>query len=374
MSDDRLGSYFVFPPLSDKFSEGVATKSQWLLDYFIFREHCKDRPERQVASYDFQNSMGQNCSRLADRFRGSLLGLAIGDALGVPLEFQQRPDTPLIEGIQGGGPFGLKSGEWTDDTSMALCLAHSLLRKRHFDAKDQMDLYVKWWTSGYLSSNGVCFDIGNTVRGALERYRNSGDPMAGSIDPKSAGNGSLMRLAPAVLFFASDESDAINYAGESSKTTHGATEAIDACRLMAAIMLGAIYGESKEVILAPDYTPIRQYWDFHPLCDSIRSISRGVYKDKARDDIRSSGYVLDSLEAALWAFHKTDNFRDGALLAVNLGGDSDTIGAIYGQLAGAYYGETMIPIEWIRGLAHVHIFYLLADEFAAYYSGKPTKS
>src|SRR5664279_5196739 len=140
-------------------------------------------------------------STLENRYVGSLLGLACGDAVGTADEFCSRGSFPLVSDMRGGGPFSLPPGYWTDDTSMALCLAESLCAKGYFDAFDQMERYVNWWQRGYLSSTGDCFDIGLTVRDALMRFLDNGDPFAGSKDPYSAGNGSLMRLAPVALFF-----------------------------------------------------------------------------------------------------------------------------------------------------------------------------
>ena len=130
-----------------------------------------------------------------DRFRGCLLGLVAGDALGTTLEFKRPGSFEPIDDMVGGGPHRLQPGQWTDDTSMALCLATSLVERGGFDAADQMQRYVRWWREGYLSSTGCCFDIGNTVSAALSRFIEHGDPYAGSTDPHSAGNGSLMRLA-----------------------------------------------------------------------------------------------------------------------------------------------------------------------------------
>jgi len=362
---------YKFPAMTDKFSEGVLVITQWLLDYYHFRDHEKDEGYKHITPLQFQNAMGKNCSTLANRYRGALLGLAVGDALGVPLEFQPRPPDNIITDIVGGGPFNLKSGKWTDDTSMALCMAHSLLRRHKFDPRDQMDLYVSWWRNGSFSSTGECFDIGDTVSAALKRYEETNNPMAGSTDTRSAGNGSLMRLAPVVLFYASHPDDALDFAAESSKTTHAATEAVDACRYFAGLILGALYGESKETILSANYTPEKRYWEFEPLTEKIKTIADGSYKNKIRDDIKSTGYVVDSLEAALWAFYNSRSFKEGAIKAVNLGGDADTIGAIYGQIAGAFYGETGIPFEWIGKIAYNHVFYMIADEMISFYSGKP---
>jgi ADP-ribosyl-[dinitrogen reductase] hydrolase len=139
-----------------------------------------------------------------DRYLGSLLGLAAADAVGTTLEFMAPGSFEAIDDMVGGGPFDLHAGQWTDDTSMALCLAESLVEKKGFDAADQMDRYLHWYRDGYLSSTGVCFDIGNTVRSALHRYQESGNPFSGPTDPYSAGNGSIMRLAPIPMFYALD--------------------------------------------------------------------------------------------------------------------------------------------------------------------------
>ena len=145
----------------------------------------------------------------ADRFRGCLLGLAGGDALGTTLEFQPPGTFEPIEDMVGGGPFRLEPGQWTDDTDMALCLAESLIENGGFDAADQMRRYVRWWREGHLSSTGTCFDIGNTIRSALMKFEATGEPFSGGTHPHSAGNGSIMRLAPVPLFFAGDPETAI---------------------------------------------------------------------------------------------------------------------------------------------------------------------
>ena len=287
-----------------------------------------------------------------DRYRGALLGLAVGDALGTTVEFKAPGTFKPITDLVGGGPFSLKPGQWTDDTSMALCLAESLIEKRGFDPRDQMDRYCRWWKEGYLSSTGTCFDIGITVQTALAQYLRSREPFAGSTDPFTAGNGSLMRLAPVPLAFRRDFELAIHNAGESSRTTHAAPTAIDACRYFAGLLLGALEGRSKEELLSSFFYPApdEKYWKRHPLSPEIAEIAGGSFKQKQPPAIIGSGFVVRSLEAALWAFYRTDSFRDGALRAVNLGNDADTTGAIYGQLAGAFYGLNAIPEDWIERL------------------------
>ena len=238
----------------------------------------------------------------------------------------------------GGGPFGLQAGQWTDDTSMAWCLAESLIACRGFDARDQMARYVNWWRWGYLSSTGECFDIGRTCAEALARFEQDGEPFAGSDDPQSAGNGSLMRLAPAVLAAYPDLDRVREWACASSRTTHAAPEAVDACELLATLVCRALSGVPKSEVLAdvPDV-------DWQP---SIRAIAMGSYRDKSVELIRGSGYAVASLEAALWCFERSEDFESAVLMAANLGDDADTTAAMVGQLAGAHYGVDGIPASW----------------------------
>ncbi len=290
---------------------------------------------------------------IRSRYRGCLLGLAVGDALGAAVEFMMPGTFAPLTGMKGGGPHGLKPGQWTDDTSMALCLALSLVETGKFDARDQMERYVRWYRTGYMSSTGVCFDIGNTTRVALERFERTGEPFSGPTAANTAGNGSLMRLAPVPLALAHDPRLAITHAALSSKTTHGAAEAMDACRYMAGLVCGAIAQENKESLLSPMYAPLQAegIWKKEPLSPRIASVASASFKAKSPPNIRGTGYVVESLEAALWAFSSTGTFGDGCLAAANLGDDADTTAAIYGQLAGAYYGVESIPAEWLDPIA-----------------------
>ena len=276
------------------------------------------------------------------RTRGSLLGLAVGDALGTTVEFQSRGSFEPVTDIVGGGPFGLEPGQWTDDTSMALCLAESII-ETGWDPVDQLTRYVRWWREGHLSSTGECFDVGNTVASALRSFEQTGNPASGSNHPRSAGNGSIMRLAPVPLRYRSSE-DLLEKAAESSRTTHGAATAVDACRYLALLVAGALAGRPKEELLDGSFFT-------SAATNEIAAVAAGSFREKERDDVRGSGYVVDSLEAALWAFARSDSFEEGALLAVNLGDDADTTGAVYGQLAGAFHGEEGIPSRWRDVLA-----------------------
>jgi ADP-ribosyl-[dinitrogen reductase] hydrolase len=282
-----------------------------------------------------------------DRFRGCLLGLACGDAVGAPLEGLTRGAFPPVTTITGGGAWGVSPGEWTDDTSMALCLAYSLLERSGFDAADQMDKYTAWLKKGYMSSRGVCFGVGATCAAALAYYEKTGDPFSGPVDAETAGNGCIMRLAPVPMYYHPHADRAVFYAGESSRTTHGARECVDACRLLGSMLLAALGGAKRDDVLfdnsfrnAPTGT----------LSKTIHFLAQGVYRHKRESEIRGTAYVVESLEAALWAFLNSRSYEEAILNAVNLGDDADTTAAVCGQLAGAYYGESGIPPEWLDRL------------------------
>ena len=285
------------------------------------------------------------------RYRGALLGLAAGDAVGTTVEFTSPGSFAPVTEMVGGGPFSLKPGQWTDDTSMALCLAESLIAKGGFDPRDQLERYTRWYRDGHLSSTGTCFDIGNATATALRRFARTGEPYCGSTDPRSAGNGSIMRLAPVPLAYADDPRAAIRLSGDSSRTTHAAPTTIDGCRYLGALLVGALRGATKAELLSPRYSPVPGLWDEAPLVAEIDAVAAGSFRAKEPPAIRGSGYVVASLEAALWAFARTDSFEAGCLLAVNLGDDADTTAAVYGQLAGAFYGEDGIPARWRERLA-----------------------
>ena len=277
-----------------------------------------------------------------DRAMGALLGLAVGDALGTTLEFRPRDEGARIVDITGGGPFQLQPGCWTDDTAMALALAESLLASESLDCSDLMDRFVAWRQNGEYSPTGHCFDIGITTRNALERYLRTGNPLAGSTDPTTAGNGSLMRLAPVALRFWNDRGRLDHAAAQQSRTTHAAEEAVDGCRAFADLLADAISGKPRRDVLAP------RAFDGAP---GIAEIVKGSWRGSARKDIRSSGYVVHTLEAAMWSVARTANFRNAVLLAANLADDADTVAAVTGQLAGAIYGLSGIPTDWLERIA-----------------------
>jgi ADP-ribosyl-[dinitrogen reductase] hydrolase len=279
---------------------------------------------------------------MRDRALGALIGLAVGDAVGTTLEFKSRDSYPRLTDMVGGGPFSLKPGQWTDDTSMALALADSLIEDGDLDPNDLMRRFVAWRDDGEYSCTGRCFDIGITVSSALSRFQRSGDPMAGSTDPDTAGNGSLMRLAPVALRHWRDRDKLRDVAARQSQTTHGAAEAVSACVGYAEILAGAIEGLPRSDVLSPRAGPY---------AGKICGILKGGWRGKRREDVASSGYVAHSLDAALWSVGRTADYRSAVLTAANLGGDADTTAAIAGQLAGALYGMSGIPADWLDKLA-----------------------
>ena len=295
-------------------------------------------------------------SSRSSRARGALLGLAVGDAVGTTVEFKPRGSFKPLTDMVGGGPFQLEPGQFTDDTSMALCLGASLLEKG-FDLQDQMSRYTRWASEGYMSSNGRCFDIGIATRGSLQRFKRSGDPLAGSIDPHSAGNGCIMRLAPVPIRYLDQPELAVQYSEEQARTTHQAPECLAASRLFGEILVRALQGQSKEQVLAPPQLAGK-------LPGRLEAIGQGQYQRKDREAIRGTGYVVDSLEATLWCFARTENFRDCILMAANLGDDADTTAAQAGQIAGAFYGESAIPAEWLDKLAMREMIREMADSLA----------
>jgi ADP-ribosyl-[dinitrogen reductase] hydrolase len=279
---------------------------------------------------------------IEDRAIGAFLGLAIGDAIGTTLEFRARDTYEALTDMVGGGPFNLKVGEWTDDTAMALALSDSLEVREDLDEQDLLGRFVNWWRWGTYSCTGECFDVGITTRQALMRWQSTKTAHCGSTDPMSAGNGSLMRLAPVAIRFWNDRARLRDVAGRQSKTTHGAPEAVDACIAFAEVLADAIEGRPRLEVLR-----VRS----EPYVGSIGIIMRGRWREKARTEIRSTGYVAHSLEAALWCVDRTTVYRDAVLMAANLGEDADTTAAITGQLAGALYGVTAIPENWVSRVA-----------------------
>lgn len=290
-----------------------------------------------------------------DRLRGALIGLAVGDALGAAVEFQPPGTFQPVTDYRDGGPHGLAPGEWTDDTSMALALADSLASVG-WDLNDQLARYVNWWRLGKYSVNDECFDIGIATKAALSRFTDQGNARrSGNTDEHSSGNGSIMRLAPVPIRYVGLYPDSIEelsrLAAESSLTTHASEQCLSACRYMTLVLAGLLHGFDRDDVLAPDWPPLVQLVKFAPLHPAIAEVAGGSFRCKQPPEIKGSGWVVQSLEAALWAFHQVESFEEAVLRAVNLGNDADTTGAVCGQFAGAHWGESGVPQRWRDGLA-----------------------
>lgn len=276
------------------------------------------------------------------KWEGCLMGLACGDAVGASVEFMDRGSFPEVTDMNGGGPFNLPKGYYTDDTIMAVCLAESLIQCKGFNAENQMDRYINWYEYGYNSPTGVCFDIGFTTATALEKYKEDGNPFAGNISMRASGNGGIMRLAPIPMTYKYSQ-DAAKYSKEMSRTTHASEFCLTCSDIFGSVLWLALHNYSKQEI--SDYIQVRLFEE--PVFKKVPiDVLKPNYMDKTIHEIKGSGFVLESLEAALWCFFKTDNYKDAVLMAVNLGDDTDTTGAIVGQLAGAYYGIDSIPLNW----------------------------
>ena len=268
---------------------------------------------------------------------GMMFGLAIGDAMGAPIEFEKgREPDDYVTRYMTGGAHNVTKGEFTDDTSMALAMAEAFIEAGSLAPRVIMDNFLKWKNDGTYSPRGVMFDCGKTVFAALSAYeKDSSNPFTGNTDPMSAGNGGLMRLAPAIIA-AGNVDEAVHFARETTRLTHGAEEALTYSEMLA-----------------------RELWYREP---------RAEYADWkhasniARHAVMSGGYVKETYQAAWWAYQTTDNFADCIIKAINCGHDSDTTGAVAGMTAGAIYGYTAIPAWMIEGLQW-------SDKIASYTTG-----
>lgn len=276
----------------------------------------------------------KGCDAAKDRAVGALLGLAVGDAVGAALEFSPKPRFAVLDAMVGGGPHALRQGEWTDDTAMALALADSLLHDPALNAADLMRRFVDWHERGTYSCTGLCFDIGIATGAALDRFRCTGDPLAGCTADQSSGNGALMRLSPVAIRHWRDRAEMLRVAALQTCTTHGSPATLAASASLAGMLGAAINGASLPEVLASPDAAIEGGWCGLP-----------------RAAIEGSGYVVRSLQAALWAVARSTDFQSAILLAANLGDDADTTAAIAGQLAGAIYGASSIPNQWLTALA-----------------------
>ncbi len=290
------------------------------------------------------------------QIKAVMLGHAVADALGVPVEFSKRKtlnENPVTD-MRGYGTYGMPAGSWSDDTSMALC-ALDVLAKGYLDLSEIMSNFGRWRYNGEFTPTGVLFDIGGTCAGAISNYFDSRKNAysCGLSDLQSNGNGSLMRIHPFVLYLAAD-SDTLTLYGidrifEASALTHAHMRSKLACGIYAFVLMHLLKSPCKQSIrdgLAEAYEAFK----YMPELEHYSRIFEADFAQTPIDGIKSSGYVVDTLEASLWCLLSTDSYSECVLKAVNLGGDTDTVGAIAGGLAGALYGYDAIPQEWLSVL------------------------
>ncbi len=294
---------------------------------------------------------------LRGRFLGALVGLAAGDALAVATE-RREPGTftPCTDPV-GGGSYDLPPGAWTDDTAMALCLADSLLACRGFDARDQIERYLRWQQEGYLSATGRCVGITASATRALAVAQWRRQIFPGSHEPRQLDPEPLSRVAPVVMLAVASAGEAVRLAGDAARITCQSPTVVEACRVFAAMLHAALCGLPKEQVLAAPGLGDAQPMTLRP---RLRALLRGRYRRKAPAQMRAGDTIVQVLEAALWAFDRTTTFREGALLAANLGESADVAAAAYGQLAGAYYAVEAIPPAWRSRLARLDVIEDLA--------------
>ena len=277
------------------------------------------------------------------RARGALVGLAVGDAVGTTNEFKVAGTFKPITDMVGGGPFLLKPGQWTDDTSMALCIADSLLAKGHYDSFDVMERYQRWFSKGYRSSTDRCFDIGGQVRAALFDFEHEQRVPVTAKRSNRAGNGAIMRLAPVVIagFEHREIREIVVTAGLSARETHYSVEAEAATEVFAVLLVGALLGWAPEHIINVGWASTGPAFDEM----AARVISTDP-AERASWESETSGYIVHGLRLAVHGLLDFPSFKDATLAIANLGGDADTNCAIYGQLGGAFYGIEAIPASW----------------------------
>jgi ADP-ribosylglycohydrolase len=256
----------------------------------------------------------------------------------------------------GGGPFDLPRGAWSDDTAMALCLAESLAECEGFDPADQLERYGRWQREGYLSATGQCLGVTAATARALAAAPWRPQPLAGAQLQSQLDAEPLARVAPVVLHAYASPNEAIALAGEVARATCQAPRVLDACRLLAAMLHAALRGEARERLLAP---PAAAFGASALHREVARIATRRYDADYAPP--AADGGALAALDLARWCLASTGSFREGALRAVNLGGDSDVIASVYGQLAGAHYGVAAIPAAWRATLARAELIGELGD-------------
>lgn len=317
-------------------------------------------PIKGLFAFDGGNDEG-------DLIRSAILGLCIGDALGVPVEFQSRQSLAFdpVESMRGYGTYNMPIGTWSDDTSLTLCLLDSL--SNGLDYEDIMSKFVSWYKEGSYTQYGEAFDIGTGTKAAIQRYLNGTAPLeCGGKSEFDNGNGSLMRILPLLFYLRSefgahfyDFNEAFNVTHNVSALTHGHPRSQLACGIYLTVASMIMDGMALREAISDGIKKAMTFYakdeSFGQELGAFERLKSDTFKNLEEFEIRSSGYVVDTLEAALWCLLNTSSYKECVLKAVNLGNDTDTIAAVAGGLAGLYYGGDQIPVEWVDAIPSIEI-------------------
>ena len=307
-------------------------------------------------------------NRQNNQYLGAIIGHAVGDAMGFPTEFSKREEllqSPVIEMIDSPD-VGQPAGSWSDDTAMEIATIDSFIQKKYFDYKDIMDKWVKWISKSEYTPTGVAFDIGRTCLKAIKKYCNGTAPLqCGSTSINENGNGSLMRILPVALYAYLKNLDDISIrklTNEVSSLTHAHEVSRLGCYIYVQFIICLLKGYTKEEaykhIQYLDYSA----YDMHSLKLYKRILDEQIEVQRL-DQIKSTGYIVDTLESAMWIFMNAEHYKEAIIASTNIGGDTDTIGAIVGSMAGIYYGFESIPSNWLDKLQRKEYLMELADKF-----------
>ncbi len=301
---------------------------------------------------------------MKDLIYSGILGFVVADALGVPVEFISREELARdpVTNMREYGTFNQPRGTWSDDSTMTLCTMESLIKGLDYD--DMMSRFAAWYKEGYLTPHGVLFDIGISTSQAISSYIKGVPPLkCGLIGEFDNGNGSLMRILPLAYYTANktlrEKAEIIENV---SALTHAHKRSVTACLIYTEFACELLKGRSKEVALRQAFNSIASFCDQNEL-KAYGRIKDGISAVKEQD-IRSSGYVVDTLEAVFWCFFTTNSYRECVLKAVNLGDDTDTVAAIAGGLAGIYYGLEDIPSDWMDAIVKLDEIKEICERFS----------
>ena len=307
-------------------------------------------------------------NRQNNQYLGAIIGHAVGDAMGFPTEFSKREEllrNPVIEMIDSPD-VGQPAGSWSDDTAMEIATIDSFIQKKYFDYKDIMDKWVKWISKSEYTPTGVAFDIGRTCLKAIKKYCNGTAPLqCGSTSINENGNGSLMRILPVALYAYSkklDDTSIHKLTNEVSSLTHAHEVSRLGCYIYVQFIINLLKGKTKEE--AYKHIQDLDYRSF--TIDSINQYTRILDEQievQILDNIKSSGYIVDTLESAMWIFMNAQHYKEAIIASINIGGDTDTIGAIVGSMAGIYYGFEDIPSSWLDKLQRKDYLIDFVDRF-----------